>query len=276
MASAEHVSHGRDDIAYHLAWGFRTKALVWEDSQPIGLNFHPVATEFYGWLLRKGQFTVFTEEHRGQPNSYTNPYTYSCATLASITADVFNDSYAIGTSVDAIAALDAEIQRVRIFSEKILYVARMCESLIKQLLYCTQIPKRYYEKASLGKLLSTECRGCRASGNQRHKLSLLGSLAHRYRLCHDFEGCLVEHLKIVGHRRNIEAAHSQVTNLNVRSAAESRAQLMQDSETLGNEFVHMLRHIRDLEARMDKELQAAVMSNRIEQLGGSEPIAGGE
>ena len=75
MVSTEHVGHGRDDIAYHVVWGFRAEAFVWEDAKPIRLNFHPVATEFYDWLLRKGQFSVFTEEHRGQPNSYTNPYT---------------------------------------------------------------------------------------------------------------------------------------------------------------------------------------------------------
>jgi len=162
--------------------------------------------------------------------------------------------------------MDAEIARVRNYNEQVLYIARVCESLTKQLLFCTQIPWRHYKRASLAQLLSTECRGCRSSGQKRHKLSYLGSLAHRYGLCGKFEQCLREHLKIVGRRRNVDAAHSDTPTLNVRSVEESRAQLNADTIELGNEFIHMLEHLNEIEDNMNKELEAAVQSHYIDKL----------
>jgi len=258
MAANKHLGHGTDDIAYHVEWGFRREAVIWVGGRPVGLNFHPTATELYDWLLRKGSLSVFAEVDRGQPNSYTNPYTYHCSVLAALAAATVNDAHVIATSEEPLSSLEAEIARVRVFSEEVLYVARVCESLIKQLLHITQIPERYYARATLGHLLSTDCRGCRASRKQRHKLSLLGSLAHRYRLCHQFEYCLMDHLRIVGDQRNLEVAHSEASALNPRSSAESRSQLAADAKALGNDFVHMLSHIRELETRMRGELERAV------------------
>src|SRR5882724_4925171 len=271
MSTSEHLGHGTDDIAYHVEWGFRREAVIWVGGRPAGLNFHPIATELYDWLLRKGQFPVFAEVDRAGPNSYRNPYTYHCSALAALAAATINDSYAIATSEEPLSPLDAEVARVRVFSEEVLYVARVCESLIKQLLHVTQIPERYYAIASLGHLLSTGCRGCRASGKQRHNISLLGSLAHRYQLCHQFEYCLMEHLKIVGRHRNLKAAHSGTSALNVRSATESRSQLMSDAKDLGDDFVHMLSHIRELETRMTEDLEHAVLDGWFEPrpVGGS-------
>jgi hypothetical protein len=93
------------------------------------------------------------------------------------------------------------------------------------------------------------------SGKSRHKISWLGSLGHRYHLCLEFDQCLHEHLKIVQRRRNIGAAHSDSPLITLRTPSESRAQLMQDSVDLGNEFVHMLKHLGDLETQMERELQ---------------------
>jgi len=259
--TAKHIGHGDKDIAYHVEWGFRREALRWKNGVPIGVNLHPLAREFHQWLLRKGQFSVFAEQHKKEENAYSNPYTYHASVLATILADAINDSHDIATSAEIVDAMDAEIQRIRIYNEQILYIARLCEALIKQLLYCTQIGKRYYETTALGALLSTECRGCKNSGAKRHKLSLLGSLAHRYHLCLPFEECLFEHLKIVGRRRNIEAAHSHAQLLRTRSPADSRQQLETDSLEAGHELVHMLQHIGDLEARMIGELNTIVISN---------------
>ena len=254
-----HVPHDNGDIAYHLEWGFRPEALRRLKSVPIGANFHPLASELRQWLLRRGQFSVFVNADKAGPGSYTNPYTYHASTLCSILAAAVNDSHALATCTDPEDTMDVEIGRVRIHAEQTLYVARVCEALIKQLLYCTQIPKRYYERAGLGQLLSAECRGCRASGATRHKLSLLGSLAHRYRLCIEFEHCLAEHLALAGRRRNLEAAHSGSLSVNVRSCAESRAQLMVDSVALGSEFVHMLEHLGRIEERMLSELETVIL-----------------
>lgn len=248
-----HVGHGDTDIAYHVEWNFREEAMRWRGDYAIAPNFYPLATEFRQWLLREGPLTVFAQNDKSHPHGYTNPYTYHCSSLAAVLADAINASHAIATSAEQKDPLDAEIQRIRSYGECVLNVARLCEALTKQLLYCTQIPEKYYKKASLGALLSTECHACRKSA-RRHKISLLGSLAHRYGLCLEFEGCLEEHLKIVGRRRNVEAAHSDSPLIVVRSAAESREQLKKDIEDLGNEFVHMLGHIGDLERRMESEL----------------------
>jgi hypothetical protein len=248
------VPHADSNIAYHFDWGFRKEALRWDGNYPISINFHPLATEFHQWLQQNGKFSVFAEEHRSHIYSFTNPYTYHASVIAAILASTINSGHEFGTSTEPFDDLDADIERIRLYNEQILYTARFCEAAIKQLLYCTQIPKSYYKDASLGGLLSAECRACRKSGKPRHNISLLGSLAHRYHLCLPFEHCLFEHLKIVNRRRNVEAAHSETQSLRIRSAAASRAQLMQDSLDAGNELVHMLQHISDLETRMKNEL----------------------
>ena len=261
MNSNRHIGHGKAAIAYHVEWGFRREAFVWESGRPVRINFYPYATELHSWLLRQGSLGVFSKEDRQEPSAYTNPYTYHCSSLVVIAADVINDSHAIATDTKNISAMDAEIKRVRIMNEQVLCITRVCEALIKQLLYSTQVPKAYYKRASLRALLSTECRGCRSSGGQRHDISLLGSLAHRYGLCLPFERCVMEHLKLVGRRRNVEAAHSEASLLDIRTAEESRSQLKTESLELGNEFVHMLSHIKDLEHRMEQELQGIARSN---------------
>jgi len=250
-----HVSHADPGIAYHFDWEFRREALLWYGQSPSGVNFHPIATEFHKWLLQKGQFSVFAENHKNTVFSFTNPYTYHASVIAAILASAINVSHAFSTSTEPLDDMEADIERIRVYNEQTLYTARLCEATIKQLLYCTQIPKSYYKRASLGALLSVECRVCKGSEKPRHKISLLGSLAHRYHLCLPFEHCLFEHLKIVNRRRNIEAAHSETQALHIRSASDSRAQLMQDSLDAGNELVHMLQHVSDLETRMTNELK---------------------
>lgn len=253
-----HVSHADPNIAYHFDWGFRREALLWDDKYPIGVNFHPVATEFHQWLLQKGQFSVFAEDHKNTVYSLTNPYTYHATVIAAILARTINASHEFATGTELLDDMEADIERIRVYNEQVLYTARLCEATIKQLLYCTQIPKSYYKDASLGALLSIECRACKSSGKPRHKISLLGSLAHRYHLCLPFEHCLFEHLKIVHRRRNVEAAHSETQTVRIRSASASRAQLMQDSLDAGNELVHMLQHISELETRMMNELKDGI------------------
>jgi hypothetical protein len=257
-----HIPHADPSIAYHVEWGFRREALLWLGDLPIGVNFHPIASEFHQWLLRKGSFSVFAEEHKNSIFSLTNPYAYHASVIAAILARAINATHEFAMGTEPLDDMEADIERIRLYNEQILYTARFCEASIKQLLYCTQIGnKKYYMNASLGTLLSTECQGCRNSGKERHKISLLGSLAHRYHLCLPFERCLFEHLKIVGRRRNLEAAHSEMQLLRIRTAANSREQLAADSMEAGNELVHMLEHIGDLETRMMRELTAIISRN---------------
>ena len=234
---------------------------MWVGEHPIGINFHPLATEFRQWLLRKGHFAVFTEEDRGSLASFTNPYSYHASVIAAILARAINASHDFATGTDPMNDMEADIERIRLYNEQVLYTARFCEAALKQLLYCTQIPEGYYKASALGALLSSECRVCKKAGNPRHRISMLGSLAHRYRLCLEFEHCLFEHLKIVNRRRNVEAAHSETQGLRLRPVTESRSKLAQDSIEVGNELVHMLQHISDLENRMLSELNSRIGSS---------------
>lgn len=252
----KHVGHSDQDIAYHVEWGFRRECLLWRGNIPIAPNLHPIATEFRSWLLRQGHFSVLAEEHKKEDLAYSNPYTYHTSTIASVLAEAINESHDFAVGTMPCDPVQAEIKRIRIYNEQVLYIARLCEASIKQLLYCTQIGKKYYETAALGALLSAECRGCKGSGLKRHKLSLLGSLAHRYHLCLPFEHCLFEHLKIVARRRNLEATHSDAQLLKFRSAEESCRQLQQDCLDIGNELVHMLLHISELETLMLQEISS--------------------
>ena len=72
--------------------------------------------------------------------------------------------------------------------------------------------------------------------------------------------CLFEHLKIANRRRNIEAAHAEAPDLKIRSSEAARGDLRTESKELGEELVHMLRHISDLEGRMSGELQAILLN----------------
>lgn len=258
MSCEDHQSHLNSEIAHHFTWDFRREAALWVNERVCGINFHPLATELRQWLLRKGHFQVFAEEDKTNPLSFTNPYTYHTSVIAAILARCIVAVHEFAASSELVDDLDAEIERIRLYNEQVLYTARFCEAAIKQLLYCTEIPVRYYKNAALGGLLSSECGECKKAGRPRHKKSMLGSLAHRYGLCLEFDHCLIEHLKIVNRRRNIEAAHGEAKSLQLRSSAESRIQLSQDSIEIGNELVHMLRHLAELEARMMHELKLRV------------------
>ncbi len=258
MSGKKHNNfHPKSDIAYHFHWGFRRESMLWVGEQPIGINFHPLATELYNWLLMKGQVSLL--EETVSPISLTNPYSYNTSVIAGILTHVINGTHEFATSTQPISDIEAEIERIRLYNEQVLCTARFCEAAIKQLLYCTQIPKKYYEDASIGALLSAECLYCKG-GKAPHKISVLGSLAHRYGLCLEFEECLFKYLKIVNRKRNVEAAHSGTQPFRMMSASDSKAQLMKDFWEAGNELVHMLKHISDLETHMVSELNNIIGS----------------
>ncbi|MBD1868132.1 hypothetical protein H6F95_12635 [Cyanobacteria bacterium FACHB-471] len=249
----EHTNPEDPDMASHFEWEFRNEAYIWNADDIVGINFHPTATEFQKWLKQEGNFSVFSE--RTAEDAFTNPHTYQASALAGVMSHVINDSHSISTSQEPIDALDAEIQRIQSYNELVLYVARLCEALIKQLAFCTQIPKHYYFKASLGALLATDCKECRREKKPAHKISILGSLAHRYGHCLKYEHCLKDHLRIAGRCRNGEAAHSGIPDLQIRTAIESRSKLHHDAYEIGTDLVHMLEHISELEIEMKSELE---------------------
>jgi hypothetical protein len=255
----KHIPHKGKNTAYHMEWEFRREAAVWVGDRPVGPNFHPLATELRAWMLRQGNLLVLSPEG----NQFTNPYTYDASVLSGAFAAIINDCADFAKSTEPLGTLDAEIKCVRLYTEYALYVARLSEGFIKQLLFCTSFDEGNYKGAALGSLLAKECSGCQSSKDKRHKVSLLGSLAHRYHLCHSYEGCLNDHMRIVNRRRDVEAAHSGVTKftqkLARRSVADLREQFDKELIEMGNDFVHMLRHISEIENEMLAELNPLII-----------------
>jgi len=245
-----------------LKSGPSQEAAVWVDDEPVVPNFHPLATELRDWMLQQGDLKFFAPSDRKLSPAHTNPYTYDGSILAVTFAQIINDSAVFIQETESIDSTQAEIRRIRLYTEQVLYIARLCEAFIKQLLFCTSFPEGEYRGSALGSLLSKDCNGCRSSEEERHKISLLGSLAHRYSLCNPYEQCLNEHMKIVNRRRDIEAAHSGLTEFVDREVSITRKQLGDDTSDLGDNFVHMLGHISDLEQKMLSEFKPMIVLNQ--------------
>jgi hypothetical protein len=249
------LSHGRGPHgAAHPPWAFRREAAIWIDHIPVEPNMIPVATEMLGWLKReRHEVAVLTEIERAEPHTWTNPYTYHASSLGVALSAVINDAAAFSRSDEDMDALDAEVQRIRLHTELVLYSARFCEAAIKQMLFCTSLPRRFYKRASLGQLLAIDCDVCRKAEQPTHDISLLGALAHRYYLCHELEGCVIEHLQLVARRRNLEVAHSDTLSIHPRTASASRQQMSTALDDIVGLFAHMLEHIAKIEQRMMAE-----------------------
>jgi hypothetical protein len=190
----------------------------------------------------------------------TNPYSHSASILAQAYQDIINDGASFAKSSLALHPVNAEISRLRLWAENVLYTARLCEALIKQLLYCTTFLESEYQTAALGSLLSKNCNGCSNSNKKRHQVSLLGSLAHRYQLCGKYEHCVEKHLFIVNKQRNVEAAHSGISEFDPQDSSLVRSRFEKQMNEIGEAFIHLLQHIGEIETQMTFEL------NRIVQI----------
>jgi hypothetical protein len=203
-------------------------------------------------MQQRGQLSLMPTPEAPTSGGFTNPYTASGVTLQLLMGRIINASHEYATTdTPSHNEVDAEVERIRLQNEVLMYSARLCEVAIKQLLYCTQIPESRYRRMALGALLESPCPDCkRPSGKEPHMVSLVGTLAHPFHLCLEFEHCAMDHMDLVNRLRNSEAAHSGVQQLNVRSVGASKLQLMQDSQEALNGFVHMLSHVEDLERSM--------------------------
>jgi len=174
---AQRGPHG----ATHTDWVYRREALMWLYGRPVKPNMVPFAQEMSLWTKQKiPSLPVHTKLDQEAEVGLDNPYVYSLGALALSIGAILNDAFEFSESAEPIHPIDAEIQRIRFESELVIYSVRFCEAAIKQMLYCTQVPKEMYERASMGKLLAQECTDCKKAGKQRHDISLLGSLAHRF------------------------------------------------------------------------------------------------
>lgn len=258
IAEPKHIPHKDRNTAYHMDWEFRKEAAIWIDDKPVLPNFHPLATELQNWLLQQGELKFFPPSDKKLSPAYSNPYTYDGSILAITFAQIIDDSALFINGTEEIDTVQAEIRRIRVYTEQVLYIARICEAFTKQLLFCTNFPEGEYRGSALGSLLSKDCNGCKGSKEERHKLSLLGSLAHRYGFCQGYEQCLGEHMKIVNRRREVEAAHSGVTEFIEREVSAIRKQLGDDISKLGDNFVHLLGHLSDIEQSMLTEFKPMI------------------
>ncbi|HRK87332.1 MAG TPA: hypothetical protein PK461_16630, partial [Alcaligenes faecalis] len=232
-------THKREWHGMHHSWSFRPHAFRWTGEQISGLNLLPIATEMRAWMLRRGQLALMPPPESPTKGGFTNPYTSSGITLALLMSRVINASHDYATThTESNDEVAVEVERIRLYNEVLIYSARLCEVAIKQLLYCTQIPVSQYQRMALGQLLESPCPYCkRKNGHEPHLVSLVGTLAHPFHLCLEFEHCAMDHMDLVNKLRNSQAAHSDVQALNIRPAAESKAQLLHDIDDVLNDFV---------------------------------------
>jgi hypothetical protein len=249
-------SHKREWQGTHHSWSYHTQAFRWSGEMICGINLLPIATEMRAWMLQRGQLSLMPKQEAPDSGGFTNPYTSSGVTISLLMSRVINCSHEYANVVEPTHdEIDSEIERLRLYNEILLYSARLCEVAIKQLLYCTQIPESRFKRMALGQLLESPCPTCkRSNGKEPHLVSLVGTLAHPYHLCLEFEHCAMDHMDLVNKLRNSKAAHSEVQELNIRTADISRAQLLEESTDILSGFLHMLSHIEELEQCMLQDL----------------------
>lgn len=247
--------------ATHQKWAYAREAVIWKDGKPDKPNLVPFGGEMKLWLGQKsGGLPLYTKLVQGADGAPSNPYTYSLCAISAAVASAINEAIEFCESSILIGPVDAEIKRIRFESELVIYSARFCEAAIKQMLFCTQIPKGLYERASMGQLLAQECEDCKKAGLPRHDISLLGSLAHRFFLCKMLDGCAIDHLQLVARRRNLEAAHSESQSINPRTAHESRIHLAKSIPEIIFELGHMADHLGAIEEKMISETNLFIKS----------------
>lgn len=256
MTNTTNTPSKREWRGSHHSWSYRQHAFRWSGEKIAGVNLLPLAGEMRAWMQQRGQLSLMPAPTPRSRGGFTNPYTTSGVTLQLLMGGIIRAAHEYTTTnTPNHNELDAEVERVRLYNEVLMYSARLCEAAIKQLLYCTQIPESRYGRMALGALLESPCPDCkRQSGKTPHMVSFVGTLAHPFHLCLEFEQCAMDHMFLVNRLRNSEAAHSGVQPFNIRSVEASKLQLMQDSQEVLEGFVHILSHVEDLERRMLADL----------------------
>ncbi|MES3707360.1 hypothetical protein QC590_03840 [Pseudomonas putida] len=256
----------------HHDWHYHQHAFRWTGEYISGSNLLPLATEMRAWMLQKGHLSLMPPSKPADDGGYTNNYTANGITLALLVSRIINASNAFATAPEAgnfEDEVNTELDRIRLYNELLINSARLCEVIIKQLLHCTNVPANIYQRMALGQLLESPCPYCKKKkGDKPHSISLVSTLACPFGLCQAFEECAMNHMNLVNKLRNTQAAHSEVQELKVRSAKESKAQLLQDCDDILNDFVHMLSHLEDLEKRVMADLyEKADTINRLKRSG---------
>lgn len=265
-------SNKREWHGTHHSWSYRSQAFRWSGDMISGINFLPIATDMRAWMLQRGHLSLMPTHEAPNNGGFTNPYSKSGVTLSLLMSRVINCSHDYANFAESTDdEIDSEIERLRLYNEILLYSARLCEVSIKQLLYCTQIPESRYGRMALGQLLESPCPDCKQKNDKEpHLVSLVGTLAHPFHLCLEFEHCAMDHMDFVNKLRNSQAAHSGVQELNIRTADISRSQLLEESTDILSRFLHMLSHVEKLEQNMLKDLESKSKAINLLKINGFE------
>ncbi len=223
--------------------------------KPLSVNFFPFGTQLRHWMLQeRWELPVLTAEN----SAFSNPHTADASVLIAAYMRLTNESAEWALEGRVTNSLTAELRRIRFLSEFVLYTVRISEVLIKQLLFCSDFEPRDFERAALGRLLAQDCRACRKAKKETHQVSLLGSLAHRYGLCAGYNNCIEKDLPRLNHLRSKLTAHSRTWEVRLRTPEEARVQLHDETIEIGELFLHMLRHIGDIELAMRHEILGSI------------------
>lgn len=255
--SAAQLPHNSAHDASHQPWEYGRGAAIWgSDGVPLAVNMTSHATHMHAWLRRETN-SLWQGGAYVDPalECQRNPYSESLVTLSSSIALIIDDICNFTESPSDITGPEVEIRRIRLEGELVLHAARFCEASIKQMLHCTAFPAKLYRNAALGQLLALDCKSCRAANHPTHQFSLVGSLAHHFFLCDEFDGCALDHLTLANRRRNIEAAHSNAQKLNACTTTQSREAMKQTLDKVAGDFAHLLSHISKVEAAMVREIR---------------------
>lgn len=255
--SAPGSPHNSPHDASHQPWEYGRGAVIWgSDDQPLAVNLRSHATHMRAWLSRETDTLWQSGDYLDpQLEQQRNPYSESLVTLGCSIALIIEDICKFTESTSEIPPPEAEIRRVRLEAELVLHAARFCEAAIKQMLHCTAFPRKLYRNAAMGQLLALDCKACRGANLPVHTFSLIGSLAHHFFLCIEFDGCAIDHLTLAGRRRNIEAAHSNAQRLKICTASQSRVELRNTLNEVAGDFLHLLSHISQVETAMVREIR---------------------
>lgn len=261
-----HVQREHGGTGLHVLWELRPdRAVVWNELMlPTRPNFYPYGRELRRWMLGQDwTIPVFPADEA----PFTNPYTEDASVLVAAYMRVTNDGAAWTDERGEINWVSAELRRVRLYSEFVLYTVRVCEALTKQLLFCSDLDPKSYRRDSMGQMLVKDCKACRKKKDP-HSVSLLGSLAHRYGRCGAYDNCLDRDLRLLTSLRNQLVAHSETWQLRRVKVATARKDLRQESLATGETLLHMLLHIGEIETAMWEEVSLHIRSGTPVELHG--------
>jgi hypothetical protein len=190
-----------------------------------------------------------------QSNELTNPWSLHLRWLVPTLIQVINDMNEFANATSELPAIDADLRRVRLISELELYAARVLDGLFKQLLHCTTFDPPAYNRSAIGGLIRNRCKSCEKDKKLRHTIDLPGSLAHRYKLCGEYDQCMKKAVRELSVFRNKRAAHATVDPGELSGTSrDARRRVAEALESRGSALLHVLSHLEKVEDKIGSEI----------------------